>query len=67
MLQVLAAVTLDGDYLSSHHHNHAGHAVEVWDGEKYDCKPSLAGWKKYNELLVINGAQADKAGFSLLL
>ena len=37
-----------------------------WDGEKYDCKPGLAGWKKFKELLVTNSARADKAGFSLL-
>ena len=36
-----------------------------WDGEKYDCKPGLAGWKKFKELLVTNSARADKAGFSL--
>ena len=23
-----------------------------WDGEKYDCKPGLAGWKRFMELLV---------------
>ena len=30
-----------------------------WDGEKYDCKPGLAGWKKFKELLVTNSARAD--------
>ena len=41
-------------------------SASKWDGEKYDCKPGLAGWKRFMELLVINSASADKAGFSLL-
>ena len=44
----------------------SGSSAVKWEGPKYNCKPGIAAWKAYLELLVVNGSLPDKAGFSPL-